>query len=419
MDLVEAALSGDRRAIARLITGVEHDGDDAPAALVRLFPHTGRAYVLGVTGAPGAGKSTLVNELAKAYRRVGHQVAIVAVDATSPFSGGAILGDRVRMRDLATDPCVFVRSMASRGNLGGLAHTTPDVVKVLDAAGFDTVIVETVGSGQLEVEIAQMAHTVLVVEMPGTGDEIQSIKAGILEIADVFAVNKSDHEGAARTAAILEATLGMGADRPRKSPVPASGTRGRSGLSPGGDGSLAAALTQADPLAPPCPRGGSPRREVPEAGDRGLSRTGDWDYRGRSDRNEPWTGDARWRPRVVMTVAIRGDGVPELVQAIADHRHHLETTGELEQRNRTRLVAEVERIVRRRLMERMATQIDQTRLADVFANVVARRIDPHTAAGQLLSAGVACGSPLFPPRGQGEIDGVAACAPLGLGGDGS
>ena len=353
MDLVEAALSGDRRAIARLITGVEHDGDDAPAALVRLFPHTGRAYVLGVTGAPGAGKSTLVNELAKAYRRVGHQVAIVAVDATSPFSGGAILGDRVRMRDLATDPCVFVRSMASRGNLGGLAHTTPDVVKVLDAAGFDTVIVETVGSGQLEVEIAQMAHTVLVVEMPGAGDEIQSIKAGILEIADVFAVNKSDHEGAARTAAILEATLGMGADRPR------------SGLPPGGDGSLAAALTQADPLA----------------------QTGD--YRGRSDRNEPWTGDARWRPRVVMTVAIRGGGVPELVQAIADHRHHLETTGELEQRNRTRLVAEVERIVRRRLMERMATQIDQTRLADVFANVVARRIDPHTAAGQLLSAGVA------------------------------
>ena len=344
MDLVEAALSGDRRAIARLITGVEHDGDDAPAALVRLFPHTGRAYVLGVTGAPGAGKSTLVNELAKAYRRVGQQVAIVAVDATSPFSGGAILGDRVRMRDLATDPCVFVRSMASRGNLGGLAYATPDVVKVLDAAGFDTVIVETVGSGQLEVEIAQLAHTVLVVEMPGTGDEIQSIKAGILEIADVFAVNKSDHEGAARTAAILEATLGMGADRPR------------SGLPQGGDGSLAAVLTQAN---------------------------------GRSDRNEPWTGDARWRPRVVMTVAIRGDGVPELVQAIADHRHHLETTGELEQRNRTRLVAEVERIVRRRLMERMATQIDQTRLADVFANVVARRIDPHTAAGQLLSAGVA------------------------------
>ena len=210
MELVPNVLAGDRRALARLISFIEDDGPPAHAALAALHPHTGRAHVVGVTGAPGTGKSTLVNELAKALRAQGRTVGIVAVDPTSPFTGGAILGDRVRMRDLAGDPGVFIRSMATRGSLGGLARATGDVVKVLDAAGFQVVLVETVGVGQAEVDIARTAHTTVVVEAPGLGDEVQALKAGLLEIADVLVVNKADRPGAAQTARALEVTLELG-----------------------------------------------------------------------------------------------------------------------------------------------------------------------------------------------------------------
>lgn len=203
-------LGGDRRALARLLTRVENGGRLAEAALAALYPHTGRARLLGVTGAPGTGKSSLVTELAKVLRGRGQTVAIVAVDPTSPFTGGAILGDRIRMRDLAGDAGVFIRSMASRGAMGGLARATADVVQVLDAAGFEWVIVETVGAGQSEVEIARTAHTVLVVEAPGLGDEVQGIKAGILEIADVLVVNKGDLPGAEAAVRALRASLEIG-----------------------------------------------------------------------------------------------------------------------------------------------------------------------------------------------------------------
>lgn len=209
MELIPQALAGDRRALARLISHIEDDGPSAKAALAALHPHTGQAHIVGVTGAPGTGKSTLVNELAKALRAEEHIVGIVAVDPTSPFTGGALLGDRVRMRDLAGDPGVFVRSMATRGSLGGLARATADVAKVLDAAGFDIVLVETVGAGQAEVDVARTAHTTVVVEAPGLGDDVQALKAGILEIADILVVNKTDRPGAGRTARALEATLGL------------------------------------------------------------------------------------------------------------------------------------------------------------------------------------------------------------------
>ncbi len=210
MELIPDALAGDRRALARLISLVEDDGPPVRTALAALYPYTGRAHIIGVTGAPGTGKSTLVNELAKAFRARSRTVGIVAVDPTSPFTGGAILGDRVRMRDLAGDPGVFIRSMATRGSLGGLARATGDVVKVLDAAGFEVVLVETVGVGQAEVDIARTAHTTVVVEAPGLGDEVQALKAGLLEIADVLVVNKADRPGAAQTARALEITLELG-----------------------------------------------------------------------------------------------------------------------------------------------------------------------------------------------------------------
>ena len=211
MELVTKALSGQRYALARLISLVEDGGADARIALAALYPHTGQAHIVGVTGAPGCGKSTLVNELAKALRAQDVTVGIVAVDPSSPFTGGAMLGDRVRMRDLAGDPGVFIRSMATRGSLGGLARATNDATKVLDAAGFAVVLVETVGAGQSEVDIARTAHTTLVIEAPGMGDEMQALKAGLMEIADVLVVNKADRPGASNTARALEMVINRSA----------------------------------------------------------------------------------------------------------------------------------------------------------------------------------------------------------------
>ncbi len=197
---IDKIVAGDTRAGARLMRDLDDRMPGAVAALRALRPHTGRAQVIGVTGNPGAGKSTVVDVLIERYRKAGKKVGVVAVDPTSPFSGGAILGDRIRMQRHATDEGVFIRSMATRGHLGGLSRSTGDVVHVLDAMGFDVVIIETVGVGQDEVEVVSSAHTAIVVTVPGLGDDIQAIKAGILEIADVLVVNKADREGADRTA---------------------------------------------------------------------------------------------------------------------------------------------------------------------------------------------------------------------------
>lgn len=211
--LAQQILAGDVRAGARLMRNLDDHRPHAIATLAELYPHTGRAFVLGVTGNPGAGKSTVVDGLLSEYRKQGKKIGVVAVDPSSPFTGGAVLGDRIRMQRHATDPNVFIRSLATRGHLGGLSRSTYDVVAVLDAMGFDIVIVETVGVGQDEVDIVSLAETAVVVTVPGLGDEVQAIKAGILEIADVLVVNKADREGADRTVRDLTTMLELRADR--------------------------------------------------------------------------------------------------------------------------------------------------------------------------------------------------------------
>lgn len=205
--LVDAALAGDRSATAKLITLVENGGELAAQAVARLYPHTGNTYTVGITGAPGAGKSTLTDKLIRRIRRDGVEVGVLAIDPSSPFTGGAILGDRVRMQDHATDPGVFIRSMATRGHLGGLTLATPQAVRVLDATGRPWVLIETVGVGQVEVEVAGAADTTVVVVNPGWGDSVQANKAGLLEIADLFVINKADRPGADEAAHDLEVML--------------------------------------------------------------------------------------------------------------------------------------------------------------------------------------------------------------------
>ncbi|MGH2521036.1 MAG: methylmalonyl Co-A mutase-associated GTPase MeaB [Anaerolineales bacterium] len=324
-------LSGDRRALARLLTRIENGAPEAERALAALFPHTGRAHLVGVTGPPGSGKSTLVNELAKALRGAGQTVAIVAVDPSSPFTGGAILGDRIRMRDLAGDPGVFIRSMASRGALGGLARATADVVKALDAAGFETILIETVGAGQAEVDIARAAHTVLVVEAPGLGDDVQAIKAGLLEVADVLVVNKADQPGAESAVRALRASLDLAAPAARK-------WTNHSGAH------------HAD-LTPPSP---------------------------------PQSGES-WRPPILQTVATQGKGVAELVKAIEQHRDYSNASGELARRERERLAHELETRLRDALLEGWLARVGNGQLAAALDQILARAIDPASAARELVN----------------------------------
>jgi len=324
-EMVRGALAGDKRAIARLISLVENNGEEAREALRALYPHTGGAHIIGVTGAPGTGKSTLVNELAKEYRRRGLRVGIVAVDPTSPFTGGALLGDRIRMRDLYNDPGVFIRSMATRGSLGGLARATADAVKILDAAGFDKIFVETVGAGQAEVDIARTAHTTIVVEVPGMGDEIQVIKAGILEIADIFAVNKADLEGADNVALSLEMMMSLG-NASRHIP----GSRTFVGMPP------------AENL------------------------------------------HDRWRPPICKTVATRGEGITALVEAIERHYLYLRESGAWEEKEKVRAGEEMEELLRQELMSRLLSRVDRRRIEELVGKVVRREIDPYTAVRELV-----------------------------------
>jgi len=328
MSFTQPLLEGNRLVLARLLTQVENDSPGARDALVELFPHTGRAHLIGVTGAPGTGKSSLVNQLALGYRRKANKkVAIVAVDPSSPFTGGAVLGDRVRMRDLSGDEGVFIRSMAARGSLGGIAQKTASLVQVFDAAGYEIIIIETVGAGQSEVDVARLAHTTIVVEAPGLGDEIQAIKAGILEIADVLVINKADRPGVENTERALRSTL---------------------------------------ELAHPTQR---------------IFR-----HHGKTmEVSAPATDRDLWIPLIIKTVATEGKGIDELIEAIAKHAVHLQRSGDRAARDRARLESEMEALLQEALMNRFMEDMPHENYEEILGNVVNRNLSPYEAVKLLMN----------------------------------
>jgi LAO/AO transport system kinase len=341
--------AGKKAALARAVSVVENHRAGFEQLLATFHSRLGQARRLGITGPPGAGKSTITTALVAIYRAAGQSVGVIAVDPTSPFTGGALLGDRIRMESVALDPGVFIRSMATRGSLGGLAAATREVADVLDAFGIEQIIIETVGVGQSELDIARTADSSVVVLVPESGDSIQTLKAGLMEIADIFVVNKADRPGADRLRHELELMLGLRGGNALKH-VPA-----HHGVD------LGRALTRAEKLAM------NPARAAREA----AAETGD---------------SSGWTPPVLRTVASQNDGIVELVAAVDRHFHYLEQSGELRTRRRARLrgrvVEVVESQVRRRLWNDAATNrwVDE-RLADLESGAT----NPFAVANELLS----------------------------------
>jgi LAO/AO transport system kinase len=341
--LAQGVLAKDLRSTARALRAID-DRDAGHMDLLRdIFPSTGRAHVIGVTGNPGAGKSTLTDRLIEGFRKDGKTVAVIAVDPTSPYTGGAILGDRIRMQRHALDPQVFIRSVATRGHMGGLSRSARDMVRVLDAWGADVVLVETVGVGQDELEVTRTAHTTLVVMAPGMGDEVQAIKAGIMEVADVFAVNKADRDGADGTIRDIELMIALGGE----AMLAASKHRGHAVHVVGAEEAHAHGASSPAAL-------GQGHGSVSE----------------------------RWTPPIVRCVALRAVGVPELLGAIASHRIWGESTLSGQQRRRDRLAEELREALREALIEAATLELEGE-LQRTVADVDAKRIDPYTAIERL------------------------------------
>jgi LAO/AO transport system kinase len=367
-ELAGAARAGDRRALARLLTAVENRTPVAEHALRSLYALAGRAHLVGITGPPGAGKSTLVAALIAELRRSGRTVAVVAVDPSSPITGGALLGDRVRMQAYAEDDGVFIRSMAARGHAGGLAPTSTAAAAVLDASGFEVVLLETVGTGQSEVEVAAAADTTVVLEAPEMGDEIQAIKAGLLEVADLVVVNKGDRPGAQRTAAQLRAMLGLMATPETHAghdTTPPIGAHGAGGGRRPTDAGRAGGGTIST--------GGWDAVEAPEpTGAQGPSAP----YH---DRPHPG------RPDVLVTTATTGEGVPELLAALDAHRGG-GGAGSTAASRRRRAEWQVRAVLADRLWDRLTADGRSPATDATLDAVAAHELDPYAAADRLLAA---------------------------------
>jgi LAO/AO transport system kinase len=309
---VKGVLNGDHRSIAKAITIIENNAPEAQELIAQIFPHTGKAHVVGLTGAGGAGKSTLIEKVVREYRLRGKTVGVIAVDPTSPFTGGAFLGDRIRMQELSTDEGVFIRSMATRNHSGGIARATKDAAKILDAAGKDMVIVETAGAGQSEVEIVKVAQTIVVMHAPGLGDEIQAIKAGIMEIADIFVVNKADRENANKTVIDIQAMLQLSNKK-----------------------------------------GG-------------------------------------WKPPVLKTVALTGEGVPELIEELEEHRCFLEDNLECKE-NLLRNKAEDDLLeaIKERISKALIDELKREGKFDkLLREIIEKKTDPASAAEKLVKKAI-------------------------------
>ena len=305
-ELAQGVLAGERRSIARAITIIENDAPEAKRLIAKIYPHTGKAHIIGLTGPGGSGKSTLIEKIVKAYRRRGKTVGVVAVDPTSPFTGGAFLGDRIRMQELSTDEGVFIRSMATRNYPGGIAKATRDAVKILDAAGKDIVIVETVGAGQSEVEIIKVAETIVVIHAPGLGDDIQAIKAGLMEIADIFVVNKADRENAEKAVIDIQAMLQLN------------------------------------------------------------------------------TKEKKWKPPVLKTVALTGEGVPQLIEKLEEHRNFLKKE-KAEEKSLLRAETELVEAIKEKAVNSIIEKLKREgRFQEALQKIMAKEIDPASAAEELL-----------------------------------
>jgi LAO/AO transport system kinase len=336
-DLVARLLEGDHRALARVITTIENRAPGYRSLVSDLHGHTGNAEIIGVTGSPGAGKSTLVDKLAEAYRDDGLTVGIIAIDPSSPFTGGAVLGDRIRMASTVGDMDVFVRSMSARGSLGGLSTATADAVRALDAFGKDRIVIETVGAGQNEIDVVKTADTVAVLVQPGSGDDVQMLKAGILEIADLFVVNKADLDGADRTVRDLREMLDYRTDAGPQS----VGHHGVGEAVPGVE-----AAEEAEPAA---------------------------------------SDDAAWEPPIVETVAKTGEGLDAFMDTLADHRTYLTDHDRLDEIRQARYAEEIRTLLREDLNAVLESEIERRGGLDEFASrVAARETDPYGVADELL-----------------------------------
>jgi LAO/AO transport system kinase len=340
-DLIDDLLAGKHRALARVITKIENREPGYRNLVSRLHEHTGDADVIGITGSPGAGKSTLVDKMAAEYRDQGLTVGVIAIDPSSPFTGGAVLGDRIRMASNVGDMDVFFRSMSARGSLGGLSTATTDAVKALDAFGKDKIIIETVGAGQNEIDIVKMADTVAVLVPPGSGDDVQMLKAGILEIADLFIVNKADLDGANRTVQELKEMIEY-----RDGGMPSR--VGHHGANAGGF-------------------------DRPEEDDEG------------EDDKDVWT------PPIVEAVAKDSEGVDDVLGALANHREFLAESGELEEQARMRYAEEIRTLLREDTSALLEAELDRQGGLDQYAERVRNRnTDPYTVSDELLEPLKAC-----------------------------